>query len=266
MMKGQGWTLIARVSNKETKLYWRPRSSWWNDTKEAKGETTNPLDDMDMISPAFWLVGGNEFMITRSDNPHTALLQTTDDCLGKQTFRDKIKTSLDGGFETNHCKRSCEVTYEGNYKNTKGFQHASNSHCPQSGQSRDKIGFWCKHCSKSPRHFTWAVMMIGAGGDISSRADHGIGIRRKAATEGAKGHNKDFGDNVEGQPIIDYSLNLWVWWSFELPIRASSTTNEKLKQWLTNSWIKQLNQSKNLQPFFSFSNASQLYKKRLLNI
>ena len=211
MMKGQGWTLIARVSNKEKKIYWRPGSSWWNDTKEAEGETTNPLDDMDMISSAFWLVGGNEFMITRSDNPHTALLQTTDDCLGKQTFRDKIKTSLDGGFETGHCKRSCEVTYEGNYKNTKGFQHASNSHCPQSGQCRDKIGFWCKHYSDSPRHFTWAVMMIGAGGDICSRADHGIGIRRKAATEGTKGHNKDFGDNAEGQPIKDYSLNLWVW-------------------------------------------------------
>ena len=44
-----------------------------------------------MLSPAFWLVGGREFKIPRSDDPeHTALLQTTGDCLGGQTFRAKI--------------------------------------------------------------------------------------------------------------------------------------------------------------------------------
>ena len=44
-----------------------------------------------MILPAFWLVRGNEFKITRSDDPiHTPLLRTTDNCLGGQTFRSKI--------------------------------------------------------------------------------------------------------------------------------------------------------------------------------
>ena len=43
-----------------------------------------------MISPAFWLVRGNEFKITRSDDPiHTPLLRTTGNCLGSQTFRSK---------------------------------------------------------------------------------------------------------------------------------------------------------------------------------
>ena len=208
MSEDQGWTLIARVSNKG-KNYWRRHSSWWNETKEAEGETTDPLDDMDMISPAFWLVGGNEFMITRSDDPHTALLQTTDDCLGKRTFRDKIQTSHDGGFKENHCKRSCNVTYEGNYENTKGFQQANKNDCSRSDQvylqSGDKIGFWCQYKDKNS-----AVMMIGAGGDGCAGADHGIGIRRKAATEGPEPDNKDFGDKVEGQSIEDYSLNLWV--------------------------------------------------------
>ena len=50
-----------------------------------------------MISMAFTLVSGTEFMITRSDSPHTALLRTTDDCLGGQTFRDKIHTGYVGG-------------------------------------------------------------------------------------------------------------------------------------------------------------------------
>ena len=208
MSEGQGWTLIARVSNKGKK-YWRPKSSWWIETKDAEGETTDPLDDMDMISPAFWLVGGNEFMITRSDDPHTALLQTTDDCLGKRTFRDKIQTSHDGGFKENHCKRSCNVTYEGNYENTKGFQQTNKNDCSRSDQvylqSGDKIGFWCQYKDKNS-----AVMMIGAGGDGCAGADHGIGIRRKAATEGPEPENKDFGDKVEGQSIKDYSLNLWV--------------------------------------------------------
>ena len=44
-----------------------------------------------MLSPAFWLVRGREFKITRSDDPqHTALLQTTGDCLGGKIFRAKI--------------------------------------------------------------------------------------------------------------------------------------------------------------------------------
>ena len=95
MKEGQGWTLIARVSNNGGE-HWKGSSNWWNDEKKGKGETTDPIDGKDMISPAFWLVGGKEFMITRSDDPYTALLQTTDDCLDEQTFRDRIHTRYGG--------------------------------------------------------------------------------------------------------------------------------------------------------------------------
>lgn len=65
--------------------------SWWYDKTGAAGDTTDPSSNTDMISPAFWLVSGRELKITRSDDPqHTALLQTTDDCVGGQSFRSKI--------------------------------------------------------------------------------------------------------------------------------------------------------------------------------
>ena len=88
---GQGWTLIARFSNDDAKNWMDDTGSWWYDKNVAFGSTTLPSSNTDMISPAFWLVSGNEFKITRSDDPqHTALLKTTGDCLGGQTFRSKI--------------------------------------------------------------------------------------------------------------------------------------------------------------------------------
>ena len=120
MTEGQSWTLIARVSNKGEK-HWTWFFGWWNkhDMTDAKGKTTNPLDGEDMISPAFWLVGGKEFMITRSDDPHTApLLQTTDDCLDEQTFRDKIQTSKRGVIH-NQCRSSATLDMEASTKQLK---------------------------------------------------------------------------------------------------------------------------------------------------
>jgi hypothetical protein len=52
------------------------------------GDVSNPSTNADMISTAFWKVKGNEFKITRSnDGSHTALLQTTSNCLQGGTFR-----------------------------------------------------------------------------------------------------------------------------------------------------------------------------------
>ena len=89
MKEGQGWTLIARISNNGIK-HWKLDSNWWNDRENGKRETTDPLDGKDMISPAFWLVGGKEFMITRSDDRYTPLLQTTDDCRPRPTLGPKV--------------------------------------------------------------------------------------------------------------------------------------------------------------------------------
>lgn len=211
MTEGQSWTLIARVSNKGGK-HWTWGSGWWNkhDMTDAKGKTTDPLDGEDMISPAFWLVGGKEFMITRSDDPHTApLLQTTDDCLDEQTFRHKIQTSK-GSFIRNQCRSSCNVRYGGQYETTEGFEQASENGCSSADlQAGNKIGFWCSEYTADDNRINWAVMMIGARGDGCPEADHGIGISRKGCVPEFR-CRKDFGNKAYESPTEDYSLNLWV--------------------------------------------------------
>ena len=211
MKEGKGWTLIARVSNHGGE-HWRWSSNWWNDEKNGQGKRTDPVDSKDMISPAFWLVGGNEFMITRSDDPYTALLKTTDDCLGKQTFRDKIQTSK-SDKKDNQCGSSCNVTYGGQYRATEGFVQANKNGCsPVNLQTGNKIGFWCKYIDSAAghSHCNWAVMMIGAGGGECSGADHGIGIGAYTKINQKKETKKlDFGNTADGS-LKSYSLNLWV--------------------------------------------------------
>ena len=57
----------------------RDDGRWWYDQHAAIGTTNDPSVNADMISPAFWLVRGSEFKITRTDDPsHTPLLQTTE--------------------------------------------------------------------------------------------------------------------------------------------------------------------------------------------
>ena len=88
---GQAWTLIARFSNSDAKNWMEDSGEWWYDKISGDGDISNTSVNADMFSPAFWLVRGREFKITRSDDgQHTALLQTTGDCLGGKTFRSKI--------------------------------------------------------------------------------------------------------------------------------------------------------------------------------
>ena len=75
------WTLIARFSNDDSK-YWTDDGSFWYDKLTPYGDENNPSSNKDMISAAFWEIKGHEIKITRSDDPtHTALLQTTSNCL-----------------------------------------------------------------------------------------------------------------------------------------------------------------------------------------
>lgn len=63
----------------------------WYDIRGAVERILDPSSNTDMISSAFWLVGGKEFKTTRSDDrSHTHLLQTNGDRLAGQTFRSKI--------------------------------------------------------------------------------------------------------------------------------------------------------------------------------
>ena len=203
----QGWTFTARFSNKDSKYWMLNSGDWWYDKNVAVGETTDPSSNTDMISPAFWLVSGNELKITRSDDPqHTALLQTTGDCLGGQTFRSKI-TSY-GNFRSgrvwasNKCRGSCTVQYGGRYQQTDGFAKAN---CNSNLQKSNKIGFWCDWGAGDG-----AVMMIGGGGDSCSRADHGIGITEANEASFVYSYGEcDFG-NYPCTSTKSYSLNLWV--------------------------------------------------------
>ena len=191
----------------------RDDGRWWFDQQAANGTTNDPSVNADMISPAFWLVRGSEFKITRSDDPsHTPLLQTTGNCLGGQTFRSKITSYGDFRNGTvwanDQCLGSCTVQYGGQYKSTDGFQQAK---CGGDIQSAKKIGFWCDWDEGDG-----SVMMIGGGGESCSRADHGIGITEtnEASFVDLRGGDTeyDFGYNARtsNAPTQSYSLNLWI--------------------------------------------------------
>ena len=204
---GQGWTLIARFSNSDVKNWMADTGYWWYDRNVAYGHTSIPSINSDMISPAFWLVSGNEFKITRSDDrQHTPLLQTTGNCLGGQTFRSKV-TSY-GNFRngvtwaTDKCLGTCRVHYGGLYQTTDGFKQAS---CSGSIQGNQAIGFWCDWSSGDG-----AVLMIGGGGSSCSRADHGIGITEAGAASFVDSREFDFGNEANNVPANSYSLNLWI--------------------------------------------------------
>ena len=63
--------------------------SWWYDRNIAFGKSTDPSNNTDMISPAFWLFSDNEFKITRSDDArHNSLLQTTGNSNSKNNNDD----------------------------------------------------------------------------------------------------------------------------------------------------------------------------------
>ena len=171
-----------------------------------------------MISPAFWLVSGSEFRITRSDDSsHTPLLQTTGNCLGGQTFRSKITSYGDfrNGkvWSSNRCLGSCTVQYGGQYKTTDGFQQAE---CSVGNiQSSNKIGFWCGYGFGTPVYVFRSIMMIGGGGSGCAHADHGIGITAINKSSRTK-YKYDFGNTANPSykptPSRSYSLNLWIRW------------------------------------------------------
>ena len=208
------WTLIARFSHADAGNWMEDSGDWWYDNNGTVGEI-DPSSNTDMISPAFWLIHGNEFKITRSDDPqHTALLQTTGDCLDGQTFRSKITSYGDfrngttwGNSYNNRCLGNCTVQYGGQYETTKGFIRAK---CNGTILSANRIGFWCDRG-------TWdgSVMMIGGSGTgVCHRTFHGIGVTAAKIpsffAESGRAE-ADFGDSpYSGNVTNKYSLNLWI--------------------------------------------------------
>ena len=209
-----GWKLVARFSNLDGK-HWINDAKLWYDNVTNYGLTLDPSHNQDMISEAFWKLKGFEIKITRSDDPtHTALLQTTNNCLKGKTFRQFI-TSF-GNFRkgrvwaNNKCLSSCEIKYGGQYQSTTGFEMHS---CNGNIQDGNYIGFWCDWDAGDG-----AVMMIGGGGSTCGRADHGIGITEEPEGKfGGTIDSLDFGyepsetdEYDESQTQKSYALNLWV--------------------------------------------------------
>ncbi|CAB3983338.1 Hypothetical predicted protein [Paramuricea clavata] len=203
----KAWILVARFSNADSEQ-WISDDSFWYDRVTPYGEENNLSSNTDMISAAFWELKGNEMKITRSDDStHTALLQTTSNCLQGRTFRSKI-TSF-GNFRNgsvwanNRCLGSCPVIYGGQYESIAGFEHHS---CNSDIQNSGYIGFWCNWGRGDG-----AVMMIGGGGNDCGRADHGIGITEEDEAKFSSANGYDFGtDGYVNHNSSTYSLNLWV--------------------------------------------------------
>ncbi|XP_028410748.1 uncharacterized protein LOC114533435 [Dendronephthya gigantea] len=200
------WTLIARFSSSDSK-FWIKDGSFWYDRVTPYGNVNDPVNNLTMISTAFWELKGHEMKITRSDDSsHTALLQTTSNCLQGMTFRSKITSYGDfrnvKAWAADKCLGRCSVIYGGQYRTTAGFKEHS---CSSDIQSSSYIGFWCDWKSGDG-----AVMMIGGGGSGCNRADHGIGITEKnyASFGASEGYN--FGDDANGFQPTTYALNLWV--------------------------------------------------------
>ncbi|XP_031571637.1 uncharacterized protein LOC116305805 [Actinia tenebrosa] len=205
-----GWTLIARFSNADTNNWMRDDGSWWYDVMTGQGSPTSATDNQDMISPAFWSIIGTEIKITRSDDSsHTALLQTTSNCLGSRTFRSKMSSygtfKYRNQWSDDRCLGNCPVSYGGQYQSTDSFSMAN---CNGNIQNSSYIGFWCNWETGDG-----AVMMIGGGGSACNRADHGIGITENdygAFEDGLNGGEYDFGNQASSAPTSLYSLNLWI--------------------------------------------------------
>ena len=208
-MNNGGWTLISRFSNVDSKHWMQYNGSWWYDRTTAYGSIASTSDKYDMISPAFWLVGGNYIKMSRSDYRSHGYLLYTSSCLGGGTFRNLITGH--GNFRngrvwnSNGCHGRCYIpsgAHGSGDSSTPGFTYID---CGSNLQNDHYVSFWCDW-----RAGDGAVIMVGGGGDSCSRADHGIGVTEAGSAQfGNTGQcYNDFGDNCNFP--TSYSINLWI--------------------------------------------------------
>ncbi|MEM7153132.1 MAG: fibrinogen-like YCDxxxxGGGW domain-containing protein [Myxococcota bacterium] len=208
-----GWTLAARFSNADAESWMLDSGEWWYVTTVESGQPTSRDANEDLLSAAFWSVPADEFKLSRTDNPDDGfLLQTTDDCLGGGTFREHI-TSF-GDFQNgavwgqNSVAGSCDVDLGNNYAATEGFGQATCDLADIGGPY--SVSFWAAWGSGDG-----AVIMIGGGGELCSRADHGIGttaVNQASFDSGSTFlEERDFAENTENTALNpNYALNLFV--------------------------------------------------------
>jgi hypothetical protein len=201
-----GWTLIARFANMDAANWMLDTGEWWYTVTQEMGQTTNRGDNADMLSRAFWTVQGTDLRLSRSDNVDDAgLFRTNTGCMPNTTFRTFI-TSF-GNFQngvvwgTDSVAATCGGVFANNYATTNGFQQAA---CSGEIGAPNSISFWADWSQGDG-----AVIMIGGGGTLCSRADHGIGVTEANAASFVFGSEDDFGS--DGFNSTDpYALNLWI--------------------------------------------------------
>ena len=88
-MSDNGWTLIARFSNADSKGWGTNNGAYWYDIKEL-GSVTSPSTNSDMISKAFYEVKGNDIKLSRSDISSHSFLLYSGGCFSQKSFRETM--------------------------------------------------------------------------------------------------------------------------------------------------------------------------------
>ena len=110
---GSGWTLIAAFSNTDSVKNWVQPNPWWYTTQEH-GDYTNPATDTDAVSPGYYTVVAQEFMLKDSASG-TSYRRSTGNCLGDMTFGAMINGLgfSPGASGVNNCLKQCDMTGTG---------------------------------------------------------------------------------------------------------------------------------------------------------
>jgi len=115
---GGGWTLIAAFSNSDGVAHWVQTNPWWYATT-ASGDYSNPATTADAISPAYYTVAAQEFMVMDSISG-TAFRRSNGNCLGGTSFGAMIAAL---GFSPatsgiNSCLKQCDMQGSGTLDTT----------------------------------------------------------------------------------------------------------------------------------------------------
>lgn len=169
-----GWTLVARLSNIDA-ARWTGDKSWWVDKYTSEGDVLSPTSKGDMISEAFWMVFGDQVLVTNASTVNESLLLTMSQCLSGKPLRSIFS----------ECKQSITSPY---------------SECRA-------VGSWQPGC----QHSTLEMCVIKDDGS-RSRMSIPCGTSESTVNLGGGSLNKDFEVDINGaiDAPTDYSVNIWV--------------------------------------------------------
>ncbi len=90
---GGGWTLVAKMTNQDSKQWVNARASWTG--TDAYGDTTSLDSGADAKSLAWGILPASEFLFSDNQNIDAGrYVATTSNCIGNQTLADFFTTAL----------------------------------------------------------------------------------------------------------------------------------------------------------------------------